>query len=82
MLVHLHKNANDWLNLAITRAPVEVQATLQVSVPTFDEITRILTFEQRYLSDYQAIAQPDFELGATLAMRYAVALGPLERKAG
>ncbi|KDQ11709.1 hypothetical protein BOTBODRAFT_147082 [Botryobasidium botryosum FD-172 SS1] len=64
MLAQLYKNANEWLSLAITRAPIEVQATLQ----------RYLSDHQSIAMPEVV------ELGASLAVRYVTTLGPLERK--
>lgn len=37
ILAQLHRNAIAWLGLAINRAPVEVQATLQVGLKKIHE---------------------------------------------
>ena len=34
ILSALHTHANNWLGLALARAPIELQATLQVSSPS------------------------------------------------
>ncbi|KAG8880085.1 phosphatidylinositol-4- kinase [Tulasnella sp. 332] len=80
----LHKNVDNWLHLAVSRAPFEVQAILQVSWSTFsDEYAwTILTRWSRksYVTQYDSIVLPGaVELGASIALNYAISLGPFER---
>ncbi|KAG8878350.1 phosphatidylinositol-4- kinase [Tulasnella sp. 331] len=59
----LHKNVDNWLHLAVSRAPFEVQAILQ-----------------SYVTQYDSIVLPGaVELGASIALNYAISLGPFER---
>ncbi|KZT60454.1 hypothetical protein CALCODRAFT_119134 [Calocera cornea HHB12733] len=64
ILALVHKNASHWLSLANARAPIELQVTLQ-----------------QYLADHHAVALPNnVELGASLALQFASAISPSERK--
>ncbi|KAG9010494.1 phosphatidylinositol-4- kinase [Tulasnella sp. JGI-2019a] len=59
----LQKNVDTWLHLAVSRAPYEVQAILQ-----------------SYVAQYDSIVLPGtMELGASIALKYAISLGPDER---
>ncbi|EJU05379.1 atypical/PIKK/PI4K protein kinase [Dacryopinax primogenitus] len=64
ILALVHKNAAHWFSLANARAPIELQVTLQ-----------------QYLADHHAVVLPtDVELGASLALQFASAVSPSERK--
>ncbi|EPS96826.1 hypothetical protein FOMPIDRAFT_1052946 [Fomitopsis schrenkii] len=64
MLAELQRNANGWFELALGRAPVELHSTLQ-----------------KYLAVNQALSATDSsELGASLALQYGKAVGPIDRK--
>ncbi|KAI5120463.1 hypothetical protein M0805_006483 [Coniferiporia weirii] len=64
ILLSLHTNADTWFSLALARAPIELQATLQ-----------------NYLVANQANAPINsVELGASVALQFASAIGPAERK--
>ena len=43
MLSKLHSNANSWFALALARAPIEFQSTLQVCLMYFSLLLRTLT---------------------------------------
>ncbi|KAG8904073.1 phosphatidylinositol-4- kinase [Tulasnella sp. 403] len=65
MLGLLHKNAESWLQLSVLRAPIEVQAILQ-----------------SYIAQHENVVLLDsVELGPSLALKYAIAPGPFDRKA-
>lgn len=82
ILVLLHKNANHWLTLGISRAPIEVRRTLQVRSTSYLERLLILSF-QKYLAFHESIILPDVtELGAALALQYACRIQPDERSIG
>ncbi|KZO97923.1 atypical/PIKK/PI4K protein kinase [Calocera viscosa TUFC12733] len=64
ILALVQKNASHWLSLANARAPIELQVTLQ-----------------QYLADHHAVVLPNnVELGASLALQFASAISPSERK--
>ncbi|THH11990.1 hypothetical protein EW145_g299 [Phellinidium pouzarii] len=64
ILSRLHSNANTWFGLALARAPIELQATLQT----------YLVANQTNASNYP------IELGASVALQFASSIGPAERK--
>ncbi|KAH8117021.1 hypothetical protein DFH11DRAFT_1687803 [Phellopilus nigrolimitatus] len=62
----LHTNANIWFGNVLARAPIELQATLQ-----------------NYLASNQTDTSINsVELGASVALQFASAIGPSERKLG
>ncbi|KAH9930753.1 atypical/PIKK/PI4K protein kinase [Fomitopsis serialis] len=64
MLAELQRNANNWLELALSRAPVELHSTLQ-----------------KYLAVNQVMSATEAsELGASVALQYGKAVGPIDRK--
>ncbi|TFK54620.1 hypothetical protein OE88DRAFT_1653021 [Heliocybe sulcata] len=64
ILAQLQRNANAWLQLALGRAPVELQSTLQ----------KYLSINQSVSPD------DSLELGATVAADFGKAIGPAERQ--
>ncbi|KAI0647399.1 atypical/PIKK/PI4K protein kinase [Trametes meyenii] len=64
MLSQLQRDSNTWFELALSRAPMELHSTLQ-----------------KYLSTLQAVSLADSsELGASTAIQWAKAIGPIDRK--
>ncbi|KAH9843165.1 atypical/PIKK/PI4K protein kinase [Rhodofomes roseus] len=64
MLAELQRNANSWFELALGRAPVELHSTLQ-----------------KYLAVNQVLSATEAsELGASVALQYGRAIGPIDRK--
>ncbi|KII89099.1 hypothetical protein PLICRDRAFT_698221 [Plicaturopsis crispa FD-325 SS-3] len=63
ILAQLHRNANSWFELALGRAPVELQSTLQ----------KYLALSQSSSSADAA------ELGASVAEQFGKAVGPVQR---
>lgn len=64
MLLQLNRDANNWFELALGRAPVELHSTLQ-----------------KYLAVNQVLYVTDSsELGASIALEYGKAIGPIDRK--
>ncbi|KAL5511303.1 STT4 [Sanghuangporus vaninii] len=64
ILASLHSHSNNWLGLALARAPIELQSTLQKYLVTGRLSTSIQSTE----------------LGASVALQFAAAIGPSERK--
>ncbi|EPQ57891.1 hypothetical protein GLOTRDRAFT_114478 [Gloeophyllum trabeum ATCC 11539] len=64
IFAQLQRNINTWFELALSRAPVELQSTLQ----------KYLAINQSLSPD------DSFELGATMAVNYGKAIGPAERR--
>ncbi|KAG9016282.1 phosphatidylinositol-4- kinase [Tulasnella sp. 427] len=65
MLASLTKSAESWFNLAILRAPIELQVILQSYLGAHETV----------------VVPEAMELGATIALKFATTPGPLERKA-
>lgn len=63
-MAQLHRNANSWFELALGRAPIELQSTLQ----------KYLTVHQS-TSDVEGA-----ELGASIAEQFGKAVGPVQRQ--
>ncbi|TFY82561.1 hypothetical protein EWM64_g1445, partial [Hericium alpestre] len=64
ILSNLQQSANKWFHLALSRAPMELQTILQ-----------------KYLAINQSFSPLDsVDLGASVAERFAKAIGPIERK--
>lgn len=82
MLAELQRNANVWFELALGRAPVELYSTLQASFLSCPHIVQSLTASvQKYLAVNQVLsATESSELGASLALQYGKAVGPIDRK--
>ncbi len=64
ILAQLHRNANNWFELALGRAPVELQSTLQ----------KYLAVHQSTSGTDGA------ELGASVAEQFGKAIGPVQRQ--
>ncbi|KAK0463795.1 uncharacterized protein EV420DRAFT_1520089 [Desarmillaria tabescens] len=64
ILAQLHRNANNWFELALGRAPVELQSTLQ----------KYLAVHQSNSGTDGA------ELGASIAEQFGKAIGPVQRQ--
>ncbi|EIN07209.1 hypothetical protein PUNSTDRAFT_71064 [Punctularia strigosozonata HHB-11173 SS5] len=64
MLIQLQRNATNWFELALGRAPVELQATLQ---------KYLMVNQSTSFSDAA-------DLGATIAQKFSKAIGPAERQ--
>ncbi|KAL1668533.1 hypothetical protein GGF50DRAFT_96468 [Schizophyllum commune] len=65
ILEKLHRNANNWLDLALARAPMELKATLQ----------RYLATNQSSGFDLESA-----DLGASVAEHYGKIVGPVQRQ--
>ncbi|THU88594.1 hypothetical protein K435DRAFT_821590 [Dendrothele bispora CBS 962.96] len=65
ILLQLQRNANSWFELALGRAPIELQSTLQ----------KYLAINQTI-----ANASDSSELGATIAEEFGKAVGPVSRQ--
>lgn len=82
ILHDLHIHANTWLGLALARAPLEIQSTLQVHIHSEENISFLTAFDiQKYLTTVPSIPQ-SAELGASLALQVASSISPAERKIG
>ncbi|KAG6889834.1 hypothetical protein C0995_014311 [Termitomyces sp. Mi166 len=64
ILGQLYRNANTWFELAMARAPIELQSTLQ----------KYLAVTQSSSGDHSS------ELGASVAEHFGKAIGPVERQ--
>lgn len=83
ILRQLQRHAGNWFELALSRAPIELQATLQVfvSVNVDMQSTSITLTSQKYLAATQSLAGSDTsELGASMAEKFAKAFGPPHRQ--
>jgi hypothetical protein len=83
ILGQLQRHANTWFELALSRAPIELQSTLQVRViiaiciPSYP----IFFSVQKYLAAAQPVAcAGNAELGASIAEKFAKAFGPVHRQ--
>ncbi|PCH37888.1 atypical/PIKK/PI4K protein kinase [Wolfiporia cocos MD-104 SS10] len=64
MLTQMQRDTNNWFELALSRAPVELHSTLQ-----------------KYLATNQVLSVTDTsELGASIALQFGKAIGPIDRK--
>ncbi|KAF9227759.1 hypothetical protein BS17DRAFT_726240 [Gyrodon lividus] len=64
ILGQLQRNANDWFELALSRAPIELQSTLQKYLAATQSLT----------------GSDTAELGASVAEKFAKAFGPVHRQ--
>ncbi|KAG7448129.1 uncharacterized protein BT62DRAFT_930208 [Guyanagaster necrorhizus] len=64
ILAQLHRNANNWFELALGRAPVELQSTLQKYLAVHQSTSGI----------------DGAELGASVAEQFGKAIGPVQRQ--
>ncbi|KAF5380919.1 hypothetical protein D9615_004166 [Tricholomella constricta] len=64
ILGQLHRNANSWFELALARAPIELQSTLQKYLAASQSTSGIHSSE----------------LGASVAEHFAKAIGPVQRQ--
>ncbi|KAH9852668.1 atypical/PIKK/PI4K protein kinase [Lenzites betulinus] len=64
MLSQLQRDANTWFELALSRAPMELHSTLQKYLATL------------HVSSFAEAS----ELGASIAVQWAKAIGPIDRK--
>ncbi|KZT09606.1 atypical/PIKK/PI4K protein kinase [Laetiporus sulphureus 93-53] len=64
MLFQLNRDANNWFELALSRAPVELHSTLQ----KYLAVNQVLSVSEVS------------ELGASIASQYGKAIGPIDRK--
>ncbi|KAG6820652.1 hypothetical protein H0H93_013851 [Arthromyces matolae] len=64
ILQQLHRNANTWFELALTRAPIELQSTLQ----------KYLAVAQSSSGGHSS------ELGASVAEHFGKSIGPVDRQ--
>lgn len=81
ILNNLLRNANSWFDLALGRAPLELQSTLQVSANSNLAISshQVMPF-QKYLAVNQSVTGADSaELGASVAERFGKEVGPVHR---
>lgn len=78
----LHSHANNWLGLALARAPIVLQATLQVNTFLVFVLFVPLRASQDYLVANQNPSTQSVELGASIALQFASSIGPAERKIG
>jgi phosphatidylinositol 4-kinase A len=80
ILGQLQRNANSWFHLALARAPVELQSTLQVCIFARSANTFIDCPLQKYLAVNQTLVGADTaELGASIAEQFGKAVGPVHR---
>jgi phosphatidylinositol 4-kinase len=80
MLGQMKRNANTWFELALGRAPMELQSTLQVCCMHVGLRYTQPTW-QKYLSVNQSLSGINSaELGASLAEQYGKAIGPVHRE--
>jgi phosphatidylinositol 4-kinase len=72
----LHGAAIQWLTLAISRAPIEVQSILQVC-----PLIGLSAYSQRYLVESRDVLIVDsVEMGAGLAMQFAKSISKVDRQ--
>jgi len=89
MVKRLYEYACRWLDLAIGRAPIEMQTILQVSWHRVTSKSRdrepFLTTSiwQKYLRESRdTLLLDNVEMGAGVALRYAKAISRLDRQEG
>jgi phosphatidylinositol 4-kinase A len=81
ILAQLQRNSNNWFDLALGRAPVELQSTLQVSILYTWKILNQCLLSQKYLAVNQSSSAADSaELGASVAEQFGKAIGPVQRQ--
>jgi len=82
ILLQLQRNANNWFELALGRAPIELQSTLQVGQSNHWTLCFFLNLFQKYLAINQTMSNPSdsSELGATIAEKFGKAVGPVSRQ--
>ncbi len=82
IVTQLHAVARTWLTLAISRAPIEVQSTLQVSrSPLLICRPVLIPCSQSYLNESRDVLLIDsVEMGAGLALHYAKIISRLDRQ--
>lgn len=80
MLSQLQRDSTTWFELALSRAPMELHSTLQVCTFTHTRVT-INIEAQKYLATLHASSLAESsELGASIAVQWAKAIGPIDRK--
>lgn len=80
MLAQLQRDANNWFELALGRAPVELHATLQVRVAASAHQMWSDSWTQKYLSGNPTVSLADpSDLGPTIAVDFVKAYGPINR---
>lgn len=83
ILAQLLKHTNSWFQLALARAPVELQATLQVYSSNSSSIKQFSIPLQKYLAVNQCFFGSDTaDLGATIAEQYGKSIGATSRHLG
>lgn len=83
MLSQLLRDATAWFELALSRAPVELHATLQVLLSHPKYCVDLITLGQTYLSSHQAMsATESSDLGPSVAFDFVKAFGPIDRGLG
>jgi phosphatidylinositol 4-kinase len=81
ILGQLQRNANTWFELALSRAPIELQSTLQVRFVLVIYSFSFMFSLQKYLAATQPLIGADAaELGASVAETFAKASGPVHRQ--
>ena len=82
MLSQLQRESATWFELALSRAPMELHATLQVSVLQGLVRMQYRWDLQKYLALQSTAIAESSELGASIAVQWAKAIGPIDRKLG
>ena len=81
ILVNLQRNSSRWFELGLSRAPMELQSTLQVPAPFTLRCDKAYHSSQKYLAINQSLSPIDtVDLGASIAETFGKAIGPVERK--
>ncbi len=81
MLGQLKRNANTWFELALGRAPMELQSTLQVFSSSFLLYMNLTVCERNTLQSNKASAGINSaELGASIAEQFGKSIGPVHRQ--
>jgi phosphatidylinositol 4-kinase A len=76
----LYRNANSWFELALTRAPIELQSTLQVRDYHSHVSFWLNVINQKYLAVNQPSSGSDsLDLGPSIAEHFGKAIGPIQR---
>ena len=79
----LQTSVHNWLGLALTRAPLDLQSILQVRISSDRDYQCTHLKFQRYLVASASFTTPQSaELGASVALQFASAISPSERKIG
>jgi phosphatidylinositol 4-kinase A len=81
ILLNLQRNSAKWFELALSRAPMELQSTLQVTASIALHSDKTYRLSKKYLAVNQSLSPIDsVDLGASIAENYGKVIGPVERK--